>query len=1015
MLTIHDIQDFKIERRRIMLPKPENNRGNLIFLPYLSPEEAVRAIHGTNRLFNRGTYWKLFFRKYKYQFKLYNKNIRYNNLRERNEILDTIGKADSSIKPIKNFTLAKAKNCYIDISYYLNNFFNFKRTQYKLILSEFFTMLKDIINDEDYKDFNDKFIIIDINQWGVNKINALYQKNNLLNNPLSLFYLGMRKDIEGLKTIGDCNIIITDGTLYFKFNPSKLDKDAYMDFKLTLSKIKPSLLSSELDDDNHLDTYGAVSASASQAELNKAKDENKEVTGDLKADAIVNDEDNNKSLLDKLHDLQGEDIPKSSSDEDEEDSEEEEEPDNDLTGETDDSSEEPKKEEPEKDDEEELEDEIEHELSDEEAAKELQDYLNNKVPSSNVSKREQMLRERQKQIKLESGKTLQEILDDTKNNPAYIDIPKNDVSDKVTTTNANVTNISYPNFEKVYNEKVFEHDFYGIFNSLSDKKDLPVFIRKVTKEDTSDSMNLKETYHIELEDAEYGRRHTFTIDVPKMIDGKFMYLAGNKKLFIKQLILKPIVKIAPDTVQICSNYSKIFMYRYGENISPKVQNIANLFASNQSIFKVKLGNAIPFNKDYKTTIEYDQLAKKYLEIRFKNSNRQVVYLFSQLDVNKFIEDHKVDITSLDRDKVLIIGFLQVNKEKDAWMPLHVECDALKSIMTTGFNNGDDIDPEEPEYDQFSSVIDNILFQLKVEKPNIDMEKLLSENGLKVRKSYVYSRCKVMKKYVPTILLLGYFEGLQKAMTMANIKHEFIQTRPKFTSNFDKMNKGVIQFTDGYLVFDRYPLQNSLLMNAFSMVDTKSYSFEEMNTKGAYIDIFGNLFNSRILASAFDAFYDNMIDPITKELLESMNYPTDLSNVLIFANDLLTDNNFSSEINMNNFRVRSNEMINAMLYKIVTNAYSKYKRTAKNRSPVKISVPKTALIKELLTSQSVEDYSTLNPVLEVDRSRTITAKGPSGINLDESYTEEKRSFDKSMIGLMSISTNPKLYHWGCKIS
>ena len=160
-----------------------------------------------------------------------------------------------------------------------------------------------------------------------------------------------------------------------------------------------------------------------------------------------------------------------------------------------------------------------------------------------------------------------------------------------------------------------------------------------------------------------------------------------------------------------------------------------------------------------------------------------------------------------------------------------------------------------------------------------------------------------------------------------------------------------------------------------------------------------------MASAFDAFYDNMIDPITKELLESMNYPTDLSNVLIFANDLLTDNNFSSEINMNNFRVRSNEMINAMLYKIVANAYSKYKRTAKNRSPQKISVPQSVLITELLTSQSVEDYSTLNPVLEVDKSRAITAKGPSGINLDESYTEEKRSFDKTMTGLMSISTSP----------
>lgn len=1007
MLTIQDIQDFKIERRRIQLPKPEKNKGNLIFLPYLSPEEGVKAIKNTNRIFNRSSYWKMFFRDYKYQFKLFNKNIRYNNLRERNEILNLVGKTDSSLKPVKNFMLTKGKNCYIDISYYLQNFFSFRRSQYKIILTQFFNMLNSVINKEEYAEFNNKFLIIDINEWEIANIKNIYQKNNILNNPLSIIYLAMRKNIEEVKSLGNCEIVVTDGTLFFKFNPSRLDKDAYMDFKLTLTKIKPSILSSDLDNDNHLDTYGAISSNASTTELDKAKAENKPITKDENVDSIINNDDSEKSLLDRLNDL------KSSSKLSDDDDEEEEDESEDLTGEEP-QEEEPKHEEPEKDEDEELEDEIEHELSDEEVAQQVQDYLNNKVPNTNVSRREQLLREQQKQIKLESGKTLQELLEDIKNNPSYIDIPKNDISDKVNTTNANVTKISYPNFEKIYNDKVFEHDFYSTFNSLSERKDLPVFIKKISKEDTSDSLNLKETYKIELEDAEYGKKHTFTIDVPKMIDGKFMYLAGNKKIFIKQLILKPIVKIAPDTVQICSNYSKIFMYRYGENISPKVQNISNLFLANPSLFKVRTGNSVPFNKEYKTTIEYDQLAKKYLEISFKNSKRKVTYLFSQVEVDKFIEEHQVDVKNIDRDKRLIIGFLCISKveDREVWLPLHVSCDSMSSIMNIGFNNGDDLDPTEEKYDIEFSVIDNILNQLEVEKPNIDIEKLITENGLKFRKSYVYSRCKIMKKFVPTILLIGYFEGLQNALTKAKISYQFTPARPKLNT-YEKMYKGVIQFLDGYLVFDRYPLQNSLLMNAFAMVDTKSYSFEEMNSKGAYIDIFGNLFNSRILASAFDAFYDNMIDPITKELLESMNYPTDLSNVLIFANDLLTDNNFSSEINMNNFRVRSNEMINAMLYKIVANAYSKYKRTAKNRSPQKISVPQSVLITELLTSQSVEDYSTLNPVLEVDKSRAITAKGPSGINLDESYTEEKRSFDKTMTGLMSISTSPE--NNSCRVS
>ena len=67
-----------------------------------------------------------------------------------------------------------------------------------------------------------------------------------------------------------------------------------------------------------------------------------------------------------------------------------------------------------------------------------------------------------------------------------------------------------------------------------------------------------------------------------------MYLAGNKKIFVKQLILKPIVKIAPDTVQICSNYSKIFMFSYGDNISPILQNSLTVFNTNK-VFKIKKG------------------------------------------------------------------------------------------------------------------------------------------------------------------------------------------------------------------------------------------------------------------------------------------------------------------------------------------------------------------------------------------------------------------------------------------
>lgn len=985
MLELSKLKDFKVEKQKLKLPKPENGKGNIIFLPYLDAKDCANTITKSS-IFLRQNYWNFIYRDYRYNFKLYNKSIRINDMDKRNDILYSYQGADKSLKGIKNFTLAKNRNCYIDLSEYMENFFAFQKKNWKNIILEFFNLISLIINKEEYNDFDKKIILFNVDEWDIKKNIAL--KYSILNNPVAIMYLAMKKDLDTVKKIGNVEIIITDGLKsFFKFNPTNLDDKSYMDFKLSMGKVKNNLLNKDLDDDNHLSTYGIISSDAPQAELDKAK---KELLSGNIQDTVVDDEkEKSKSILDQIVELddkakdQIEDIDKEIEDEIKEES--------DNKKKTSDSEDEDKSEE---DIEKELMDELG--VSDAESAKEVQEILSKKIPDRPISARERILKENQLNLKLSSGKTLREILDQAKNNPSYKTIPVTDVSSKVTTTNTNMTKVRFPNFEKVYNEEVMEHDLYATMNSLSEKKDLPIYIRKVTKTDTSDSLNLKETYKFELEDPTYKRKHTFTVDVPKFIDNKFMYLAGNKKIFVKQLILKPIVKIAPDTVQICSNYSKIFMFRYGDNISPILQNSLTVFNANKT-FKTKKGNCLGFNTDYKTSIEYDTLAKSFIEIRVGKK----VFIFNQKKIDELLEAGKFvkGTEKLDRDKVLIIGYEENNT---GYKPLTVDTDAA-AIASSDFNNGEDLDPIDNA--DKNSIIDKIFTSAKEVNPDFNKDEELKNSGMKISKRYIFSRCKVMNQFVPTVLLLSYCEGLQEVLKKAKVKYYFQKERPKFETNEQKLQTGVIQFADGYLLFDRYPIENSILMNGFTQVDTKSYEFADMEDKDTYIDIFGDLYNSRILASAFDSFYDNMIDPITKEILVSMNYPTDFVSLLIVANYLLADNNYSSEIDMNNFRVRSNEMVNGMLYKLVANAFSKYKRTAKNRTPVKISIPPTALITEIVTSQSVEDYSVLSPIVDVAKSHAITSKGPSGINLDQAYTEEKRSFNPTMTGLMAISTSP----------
>ena len=91
-----------------------------------------------------------------------------------------------------------------------------------------------------------------------------------------------------------------------------------------------------------------------------------------------------------------------------------------------------------------------------------------------------------------------------------------------------------------------------------------------------------------------------------------------------------------------------------------------------------------------------------------------------------------------------------------------------------------------------------------------------------------------------------------------------------------------------------------------------------------------------------------------------------------------------------------------MYNQLSRAFIVYKNSGGNK---KLSIPKDSVIKQLMALQTVEDYSTLNPVVELEKDRAITAKGYRGVNVDRAYSEEKRSYDDSMIGVISMNTSP----------
>lgn len=925
MLVLNNIPHLRVYKQKVYMPRDlkATTLYNVAFINNKSIDDSIHLMK--HPLLVTNSKYLTYYIENVYKQKIHNKSINVNYRSTKKVTYDKIKDIFSMYRTPLTFDQVNDRNVYYDLHIYNNLFFqNVQGLPIIRKINLYFDFLKVIINNTKFHNYKNKMVFINVESW-------MNNKNNKIDNPIMYLLISYRKYFDIFKSLGNIDFYLYSDTSILRLNPSLCEKNDISIFKRELNKIVKTINfenDEEIDKEiskeeirntvsgNISDKFGftgtpVIYDSTEDDPNNILEPETDEEPEEIDDDQIKTTI--SKAISDKISDI--------------------EEPN--LT---------PK----------EIETKVLDKLNDD---KELLSVIHDTIREKKTGKstaslqRDKELREKQKQIKLNNTK-----IDDLMSiNPKELEIPSINVNKKVPTTNENATKVKFTNFEKTYNEKIMKKDTLNIITNLNNKS-IPAYIKSIEVEDSSDSLNYKETYKVVLED-ENRIRHTLTFDVPIFLEDKFLYLNGSKKIITKQLFMKPVVKTGPDEVQICSNYNKIFIYRQGGNISPKIEKFTKAMSNPIFGITIRNGDASKINSNYKTTLEYDELSKNFISIK----TNKVEFIFDQNVVHERLRK------PLSNDE-LCIGF----KNDNTPIIMHFSDEKIDGI----------------------DFIDYIVANLG------EKGQEAYDNTTISTKKFFYSRAKIMNKYVPLIILLGYCEGLTTVLKKANINHYFTDKRPKLTNN-----QSYIEFNDGYLVYDIYPLENSLLMNGFSIIPTKAFSYEEFDNKDIYLELFDAMYSARNLSNAFDSFYEFMIDPITKEILDDMDYPTDFVSVVIFANTLLADNSYIIENNMNLYRVRSNEIVNAIIHRKIADAYAAYRVTANSKNPTRISIPKDAIIKELLTVNTVEEFSTLNPIYETDKLRTISPKGVNGMNLEDAYTLDKRSYDPTMKGIIGISTSP----------
>lgn len=595
-------------------------------------------------------------------------------------------------------------------------------------------------------------------------------------------------------------------------------------------------------------------------------------------------------------------------------------------------------------------------MNEEEADEFRKDIVNSVIDSSRgrhsvaASKRDELLREKQKKIQIQ-GRSIEELtkkMDIPK-------IPKRKVKTSATSIEC-MKDVKFANMDRVYNEEIMERDIANAFTSFNNKT-IDMNVISVNVEDTSDSMNLKKTYTVVYED-EMRRRHSIKVDIPIVFDDSYLYLNGNTKLLENQITALPVIKTDQNTVRINTDYNKLTIVRKGNKLNPNIEKFKKMVEDPNSAWKYHRGNNSGANRKHLTCLEYDMLAQRYNEVHIGSHH----FVFS---VEMLLEEtgNKYESTL---DKILI-GYQKKGKEiipywYDKRNPSHV--DLVSTIILYAV-------PEQ--YDTFKAM----------------------SSG----KKFIFTTTSIMHKEIPTVVLLCFFEGL------STVIRKFDDTDVQFVdkkSNRD--NYMYIKLADGYIQYPMSNMEACIMFNGLTTFNTQNYTLSDLDNRQTYIEVLTEVCGDGYVAGALVNFYDFMINPFAENMLEILNLPTDLVSLIIYANNLLADNQYTPDLHMSNYRLRRNEVIASILYKQLTIAYSRYRTTSNNANPAKMSLDQACVIKELQKLQTNQDYNYSGPMTEVKMKSLATMVGYAGMNNERAYKMDKRMYDESMLGIVGVSTD-----------
>lgn len=489
------------------------------------------------------------------------------------------------------------------------------------------------------------------------------------------------------------------------------------------------------------------------------------------------------------------------------------------------------------------------------------------------------------------------------------------------------------------------------------------FIQNIKETPIHTDFDRKTEYNIKLVDIK-GKPHSINFTLPEVNENGELYANGIKFRMVKQQVNLPICKVSDYRVNLASNYNKTILER--------TRSVNNAFESYIDSYILDLFNQklidVVFGEEYLPSqlilpFEYATIRQKYQQISF-DKYRFIFYYNHRFDnvvnvdqVKKFEGKYGVYVGNTTGNEYLF------------W--------ANDDVITILSQDG-----SSSHTTHFISIL-NMLYGDKCSLPDICRE---------------YTELKILDKVFPTILVLGYEYGLKDIFTTLDLKYNFIPKGKRIKR--DSIYDIVIPFSDGHLIFNRYPLSKSLVMSGLCKLPTKTVTFDEMDDQDTYYRLLMQKGISINYLKGIQAFFDFFIDPITEEILQNMGEPTELKQLLIRATELVSTKEFYQSSSLRHHRIRGYERFSDILYNEVARSMAAYNN---NVNPAKkFSINPEAVFQKIISDNTIQNLDIINPIHELKYKTQVTFTGTGG-RTARSFVANDRKYPEDGVGILSEAT------------